>query len=514
MAIDMQKSVDGVKAKLSAFTTAQLVIIGLLGAVGIIAAGAFLRWVTAPSYDVLLAGLDPADAAAVTEHLETEGVPYELAAGGATVLVPSANLQEQRIAVAAAGLPEGSSQGYELLDAQGITSSSFQQQVAYQRALEGELAKTLGEMKDVRNATVHLAVPEEELYTDEQKPVQASVLLDTAGTLSNDSVEAVQRLVASGVPNLEPEAVTVSDTKGRLLSSDSAAGMSSSQLEAEQAIEDAAAARADTMLASVLGPNRAVVRVNAELDTAEHTSESETYDPQQSAVLRRQTSRETYEGNGEQTGGVVSLPDPTDGEDAAATSTYDKEEGNEEFGVTRQVEKETQAPGAMKRLSVAVMVDENAVGLPTDAVLTELVSNAVGVDAARGDTISLAAVPFQTPDETATEATTRDWTGPISTGVAATVLLLIAAVFLRALRRGKVDELPVPDLEPVDTPLELPASPAAIQQAEALALEAAPNKDDFDETEVLNLVENRPDEVTALIRGWLSEPVESGKKKK
>jgi flagellar M-ring protein FliF len=512
MAIDVQKSVAGVKGKLAAFTTAQLVIIGLLAAVGLIAAGAFLRWVTAPSYDVLLAGLDPADAAAVTQHLETEGVEYQLAAGGATVMVPSADLQAQRIAVAAAGLPEGSTQGYELLDAQGMTSSSFQQEVAYQRALEGELAKTLGEMKDVRSATVHLAVPEDELYTDEQKPVRASVLLDTAGTLPNDSVEAVQRLVASGVPNLEPEAVTVSDTKGRLLSSDSAAGLSSSQLEAEQAIEDAAAARADTMLASVLGPDRAVVRVNAELDTAERSTESETYDPQQTAVLRRQAAKENYEAEGMAPGGVVSVPDPLYPEAAAdGTSTYAKEEGNEEFGVSREVQRETQAAGALKRLSVAVMVDENAVGLPTDAVLTELVSNAVGVDAARGDTISLAAVPFQTPDEAPAEPAAKEWTGPLGTGVAATVLLAIAAVFLRAVRRGKVDELPVAALEADVQPVDL--EPQALEAAVApAALEAAP-RDEFDETQVLNLVESRPDEVTALIRGWLSEPAESGKKK-
>lgn len=505
--MDLQRLLAAAKARLSAFTSAQIVIIGLLAVVGLVAVGAFLRWVTAPSYDVLLAGLDPADAAAVTEQLESSGVPYELAAGGSTVLVPSSQLQAQRLAVAAAGLPEGQSKGYELLDAQGMTASSFQQQVAYQRALEGELARTLQGIKEVRSATVHLALPEEELYTDKQKPAQASVLLDTAGTLPGDTVQAVQRLVASAVPELEPEAVTVSDTRGKLLSSTDGAGVGSERFEAEQAVEDAAVARADTMLASVLGPGRAVVRVNAELDTAERSTESERYDPERTAVLRKQSAKEDYDAAGTAIGGVVSVPEP--GEDGTVDdgrSRYLKDETSEEYGVSREVQRVTEAPGALKRLSVAVMVDENAVGLPTDRVISELVANAVGVDAARGDTISVAAVPFADAEEPAPAAPGQDWTSHAGTGAAVLVLLGIGLAFLRALRHNRVDEVPLEDLEPAAEVHAL----AATEPAPALPAASAPDR--TSELQVLELVDARPDDVTALIRSWLSEPAESGKR--
>src|SRR4051812_45844570 len=185
----MALDVDGLKSRaqttLRKFSAPQLVIIGLLGAVGILAGVMFLRWVSTPTYDVLLAGLDSKDAAAITDKLKSEGVPYKLAGGGATILVPASQVDSERLAVAAAGLPKGTTSGYELLDKQGMTSSSFQQQVAYQRAIEGELSRSLSSIHGVRTATVHLAIPDQRLFSDQQQPAHASVLLDTDSELGD-----------------------------------------------------------------------------------------------------------------------------------------------------------------------------------------------------------------------------------------------------------------------------------------------------------------------------------------
>jgi flagellar M-ring protein FliF len=512
MAMDDARTTAQLRARLAQFSAPQKTIVALLAIVGIVATAGFFRWVTAPSYEVLMTGLSATDAAAVTEELTTAGVAYKLEGGGTTVLVPSESVQEQRLAVAAAGLPEGTTKGYELLDAQGMTSSSFQQKVAYQRAVEGELSKTLEQMKEVRTATVHLSVPEKELYTDKSEPARASVLLETSGTMDGDTVDSVQRLVAAAVPDLVPEGVTVSDTKGTLLSSDGGTGDGA---EAQQALEDAAVARADSMLTSVLGAGKAVVRVNAELDTASRTTESESYDPTKSVTLRKDSSKESYNG-GTGTGtaeGTVSVTDPapnggdgTTGSTTGAKNDYSKDDVQEEYGVTRQVDKTTEGPGALKRLTVAVVVDERAAGLTNQAV-QDLVSNAVGVDPARGDTISVATAAFPADagaTAAARAAAPQDWVRLGTIALAGFLLLVITLTFLRAARRGTVAEIPLTDLQL--SPEAAPILEAAANH-NSKALEASRNEAEQD-LRVLELVDSRPDEVSALIRSWLAEPVE------
>jgi len=499
MAMDVTQSLAGLRARLAQFSGPQKVIVGLLAVVGLVAVVTFGRWVSAPSYGVLMAGLEPTDAAAITAQLDAGGVPYKLEANGGTVLVPEGDLQAQRLAVAAAGLPEGTTQGYELLDAQGMTSSSFQQKIAYQRAVEGELSKTLEQMSDVRTATVHLSLPDDQLYTDKATPARASVLLDTQGTLPRESVESVQRLVAAAVPDLEPDGVTVSDTRGTLLSGDGA----TAGTDEEQTVEDAAAARADSMLASVLGAGHAVVRVNAEMDPTTRSSESETYDPKKTVTLRRDDSKETYDTTGTTNGGVVSVPDPVASASTNGTGTYAKDENNEEYGVTRKLDKSSVLPGALKRLTVAVVLDTRSPG-PSKQVVQDLVSNAVGLDPARGDTISVALAAFSGDTAPAPAPTTsRDWVRTGTTAFAVLLLLIVALAFLKAARRGTIAEIPLETLA-------LPSAdePAALERAQVLALDTSARDAAEQDARILELVDSRPDEVGVLIRNWLSEPGE------
>src|SRR5438477_6145355 len=176
---------------------------------------------SAPSYSVLFTGLDAKAASSVVDKLKADGVPYKLDNQGSAVLVPATKVYDLRLSLSAAGLPKGGTVGYELLDKQGLTTSEFTQKVDYQRAVEGELARTLMALDGVENASVHLAVPQDTLFTDNKQPTRASVLLKTSTDLSDDAVQSIVNLVASSVPNLNPNDVTVADTAGRVLSSPS-----------------------------------------------------------------------------------------------------------------------------------------------------------------------------------------------------------------------------------------------------------------------------------------------------
>ena len=233
-------------------------------------------------------------------------------------------------------------------------------------------------------------------------------------------------------------------------------------------------------------------------------------------TLRKENAKETYTGAGADAaaGGSVSVTDPalangTGSTASPAPSAYGKDDVKEEYGVTRQVEKATTAPGALKRMTVAVVLDDKVQGL-TNKNVQDLVANAVGLDTTRGDTISVAAAPFPADAAAAAggaasaAAAGPDYVRYGTLGLAGFVLLVITLTLLRAARRGTVNEIPLSDLalEPVDhTPVLEAAASRALDRAEA-----------DQDLKVLELVDSRPDEVSALIRSWLVEPVEAGKK--
>lgn len=501
-AMDVQGLKDRAVQSLKAFSPSQIAILGVLGVVAVVAALGFLSWVNTPTYQVLLAGLDAKDASAVTAQLEADGVEYQLEAGGTTVLVPADKLAAERLAVAAAGLPAAKTEsGWAVFDQQGMTSSSFQQQVAYQRAMEGTLGSTLTGIDGVDAATVHLALPEKSLFTEQQQPTRASVLLTTRGSLDGGAVDAVTRLVASSVPGLAPEDVSVSDDKGNLLS---ASDGGASGGEAQAALEDQLAVRATTMLDTLLGPGRAVVRVTAELDTASTSTDSEVYDDSKATVLSETGSLETYTAPpGTTAEGVLTTPAPLDG--ATGSGDYRKEQTSKERGVSRTVTSLKDGPGGVKRLTVAVAVDAGAPNAPTQAELRDLVSNAVGLDPARGDTIAVTTPAFVQPevDETVEAAGgPMGSIGAIAPSVLGGVLLLLVALgFLRTLKRGSSSEVPADE---VTAALASAGSPPALAAGGAKELPAGLAKRPQDAEGLVELVDEHPDEVTNLLRGWLA----------
>jgi flagellar M-ring protein FliF len=252
-------TLERARSTFATISLGQKVVIGLLAAGLLLGGFYFYSWITTPTQAPLFSNLAATDASAIVDELNAQGVAYELADGGSTIMVAKDAVYDLRLTMSGMGLPAGQDTGYALLDEQGITTSEFQQQVTYQRALEGELSKTLEALDGVNQAVVHVALPKDEVFVTEQGEPTASVLLDlAAGTqLSGEQIQAVTNLVSSSVQDMDPDQVTVTDSTGQVLSAagtgvTAAAGDARSQVE--QDYENRLADKAQQILDRVLAP--------------------------------------------------------------------------------------------------------------------------------------------------------------------------------------------------------------------------------------------------------------------
>ncbi|WP_346621845.1 flagellar basal-body MS-ring/collar protein FliF [Blastococcus montanus] len=506
----------------------QKVVIGLMLAGLTLGGFVFYSWITTPTQAPLFSNLAASDASAIVDELDAAGVSYELSDGGGTILVAKDAVYDLRLDMSGKGLPAGKDTGYALLDEQGITTSEFQQQVTYQRALEGELANTLESLAGVNSAVVHVALPEDEVFVSEKAQPTASVLLDLApGTaLSGEQILAVTNLVSSSIRDMSPDQVTVADASGRVLSSpgqgvSAAAGDARSQVEQEY--EDRLATKAQAMLDQVLGPNRSVVSVRAEVDLAKRNTTSETYDfDEGTPPLSEQHTTETYEGGGAPVGGILgpeNMPDAAENA-GAGESNYEKDSWTANNAVGKTVEVVEGAPGDLKRLTVSVVMDDAVAGNLNQQQMTNLMTNAVGLDPARGDDIAIAAMPFDDAAaenaaaamEAAREAEAAEqmWSMIRTGGIAAGIALVVLIVWLRSRRREEEIE---DDYEPLELDADMLAELDRLRVA-STRQEVAPDNAALEleaverarvRGEISTMVSERPDEVAAMLRGWLSE---------
>ncbi|MGY1747457.1 flagellar basal-body MS-ring/collar protein FliF [Blastococcus sp. SYSU D00695] len=515
----------------SAFETISLgqkVVIGLL-VVGLGLGGFFFyNWITTPSMAPLFSNLASSDASAIVDELNAAGTSYELADGGQTILVAQDQVYDLRLAMSGKGLPAGSDTGYALLDEQGITTSEFQQQKTYQRAIEGELANTLEAMDGVQQAIVHVALPEDEVFATDEADPTASVLLDLApgAELSGEQIQSITNLVSSSVEGMAPEQVTVSDTSGQLLSAagqgvTAASGDARSQVETDY--ENRLAANAQGILDTVLGPGHARVSVRADVDMNVTQEEATTYTDSGAPPLSEQNASENYTGAGAAVGGVLGPENAADAGTGGGESSYTTDSSTTNNSVNTTVTSTAVAPGNIKRLTVAVVLDGTVAGNLNQAQVQDLIGNSVGLDVARGDDISVASMPFDTTaaDEAAAEmAAAREaekdaamWSlvknGAIGLGIA----LLVLIVWLRSRRRREEDEDDELELDD-DVMAELERLRVASTRDEtalmdrvvdnrALELEAAERA--RVRGEISTMVSERPDEVAQMLRGWLTE---------
>jgi flagellar M-ring protein FliF len=384
-----------------------------------------------PDYAVLFSNLQPDEANAVVQKLDAGKIPHRLADGGATILVPHEAVYEQRVALAGEGVVKaGGGTGFELFDRTNLGMTDFQEKIAKTRATEGELQRTISGLGPVQSARVHIAAPEASLYSTTQQPTTASVAIQTkvGMQLNAQEVRGITQLVSGAVAGLKPENVTIVDQNGTILrpsaleeagsvaDSTSALKHTQDQLLAKEKYESNLQQSLQGLLDATIGAHRSAVRVNTEMNFDANATETKSFAPQ-GTVRSAQTERETYNGNGAPRTAAGGVPGTTtnvvptyQGTQAQTTGRYGKTKTTTNYEVTESTAKHIDAPGKLTRLSVAVLVNvPGAAAVPANAnanaaayvvanadvqKIQHAVAAAAGIDPARGDQISVEAIPF------------------------------------------------------------------------------------------------------------------------
>ncbi|MEN3309201.1 MAG: flagellar M-ring protein FliF [Micromonosporaceae bacterium] len=517
-------------ATFGSFTPGQkaVTILGVL----VLAVGgyAFSTWAAQPSYAPLFSNLSATDAGAIVDKLSSNGTPYKLADGGATIMVPQSQVYDVRLKMSGQGLPAQSDSGYALLDKQGITTSEFMQNVGYQRALEGELAKTIKSINGVRSATVHLAIPQKDVFADDQQKPTASVLISSGKTPQQDQIQAIVHLVAASVVGLDPSQVTVASADGTVLSTgDGQAVSAATGLRQQQTsdFEQRMNTALEQMLASVVGNGHVVVKTTADLDYDQTQTKTQTYvAPSPSTPpLSQSNNTETYAGTGGNTGGVLGPNNIQVPNGVAGSGTYSRSTNTQDNAVGLVSETRNSAPGNLRKLSVAVLLDASTAKNVSLGQIQSLVSSAVALTPSRGDTIAVGSMPFDqtTADKAkaaiadANKATQQEQLMSMAkTGVMVAAVLALLFLAWRASRKSKRSRLSdeeVAQLERIQATAgkrKTGGAPAAIgDDSDLAALEAraalAPEDRPDYRTEISTLVERQPDNVAQVLRDWLAE---------
>ena len=412
----LKGTLDKLRATLAGFSVAQKTIVVILVAALALGAFALTSWLTKPTYTPLFSGIDPVDASAIVEQLKADGVPYQLTAGGQTILVPEESVYQERLTAAAAGLPSTNGEGgYSLLDTMGVTSSEFQQDVTYKRAIEGELAKTIMAMKGVKTASVQLAVPEESVFVSEQKDPTASVFVETQGgaTLTDQQVQAIVNLTSASVEGMKTTDVAVTDASGAVLSQIGTGAVGGAGDQAGD-YETKVQSSVQAMLDKVVGVGNSSVVVAADLDQDAGTRVTESFSQPTTGpiALSESSTTEQYGAGAAGAGGTgatgvlgpdnIAVPNntATAGGTAAGGAAGDDGYVNESATKNNAVDKTTETmsvpSGGVSRQTVSVALDANAAKNVNLQSINDLVTAAAGIDAARGDDVQVALVDFDT----------------------------------------------------------------------------------------------------------------------
>jgi flagellar M-ring protein FliF len=473
-----------------------------------------------PSYSTLEAGIDPAQTGKITSTLSAQGISYQLQNNGTAIAVNSSQTAQARVALATAGLLTNQQPGFALLDKQQLGQSNFQQQLTYERALEGQLAQTIETIDGVSSATVNLVIPnsQDQLFSDQSQPATASVLLG-GSQLASSSVRGIAQLVASSVPSLSVNKVTITGADGSLLwpSSDGSAGGATTQQQADQKYDAAMTSQVNAMLAQTLGVGKAQVVVNANVNANQATQDQLVY-AKKGTPLSQTTSNETLKGGSASAAGVSgtagNIPAYTAGGTGGGSgSNYSNKTTNTTFGVNKTITHTVVAPGNVLNQSVSVLVDKSvpATSLPA---IKQAVANAVGLNAKRGDTLSVGQLAFAK-----TPAVTPPAAGPASmmkyakygaAGLGSLIFLVFAGRMLRRREREAFAGQPT-WLRELETPRTLasleagqPGGGAVVANAptEIQALRSPVN---VARRQVEDLVERDPERVAQQVRQWMGE---------
>lgn len=466
-----------------------LVIVPLL-----LCAAAFgvVRWKHESDFRPLYTSLSPEDASALVQKMREAGIEYRLDETGTSISVSSGHVADARLALAGAGLPHTGRIGFELFDKGNLGASDFTEQVNYRRALEGELERTVATLAEVEQARIHITFAKESMFLDSREEAKATVVLKLrhSGALQPSSVTAIANLVASAVNNLNPHGVAIIDANGRLLNRprDNQSGdesLADANLEYRRQVESDMTARINNALEPILGPGRFRAGVNVDCDFTSSEESDETFDGSKSAILQSQATEESASAGsaGGQPGTASNLPHPPAKETAGSSGLIRRTE-NVNYQPSRTVRKTISPKGSVRRVSTAVLIDQNVrwegAGAKAKKILIppgpemlkgvrDVIAGITGYNEVRGDLITVESLPFEntvsaeqpSPAPLPSKPVSFDFKQPVVLYGGAIVALLTIAVVVLLFRqpgkRGKSGRAAAEDTAPPALAAETPA---------------------------------------------------------
>ena len=468
---------------------------------------------SAPSYTTMLTGLDPAETGKITAALDSGGVSYQIENNGTGLAVVKGQVAQARIALAEKGLPGKGQPGFELFDKQKLGASDFQQKVTYQRALEGQIASTIGQIQGVSGAQVSLVLPEDQLFSQDQTPATAAVLLSGSATsLDPSAVRGIASLVSSSVKGLKPASVSITDASGTLLwpNSDSGGGSGGgvNKLTAQARYNTQLQGSLDAMLVQTLGADKARVQVSSDLNVDETSLDKLTY-AKKGVPLKTTDETERLRGTGGASGGTTgsasNLPSYATSGAAGGNSNYQRKSTQTDFGVDKTVQRTKVAPGQVNRLSVGLVVDKSVPAAQV-AQIKNAVSAAAGIDAKRGDVLNVSQVAFAKPAAAAPAAgPAGDIMGYAKYGAVGVGLLAFLFFVMRHLKKRERESLGEPTwLRQIEAPTTL-ADLEAGRTTRMSALAGEMPGPTATRLSAERIAEEDPERVAQQIRTWMQE---------
>ena len=494
-------------------------------------------WTGSPDYQVLYSNLSPEDAGSIMNSLKESKIPCKTSGNGNSILIPREQIHEIRLDLASRGLPRGSGVGFEIFDNTKLGMTEFVQNVNYQRALQGELSRTINGFDEVESSRVHIVMPSKSLFLEDETPATTSIILKLrpGRRLREAQVQAVVHLVSSSVAGLSPESVTIVDNYGKMLAgnkADSESGTSNSdQLALQEKMEKGLETRIQSMLEKPLGPGKAIVRVSCELDFKRQERTEEKFFPDKNAVRSEQLFNESSKGSGTGPSGVPGILSNTSaadmtgdnagkktGQSGAAGNDFLKQERTVNYEISKVTSHTIEPFVTIKRISIAVIIDgirkladkedakEEWVYVPrTEEEMGKyerIVKRAANFDPARGDEVEVVNIPFE-PSETIAFEPDQDEKGwlsyvekyaPSTKPVFLGLFFILTFLFVvRPLVRWLTSS-------PAKNSQMLNQLPKTLEEIESEHGKNLPYRD-----KAMALIEKNQENNLALLRGWLNE---------
>ena len=534
-------------------TPARRIGVFLTALVIVFATIALFRFTGETTYQPLMSNLSPEDAAGIIRTLREKRIPFKVDDTGRNISIPAESVYDLRLELSTMGLPQSGVVGYEVFDKQSLGTTSFVQKVNQKRALEGELMRTINQIKGVRRSRIHLAIPQKSTFVEDQKKTTASVVLDLEpGTqLSEKQVFGIGNLVARGVEGMDVADVVIVDSMGKTLSrnaSDALSQATASQLDFKQKIEGDLERRIEEMLSRVVGEGRVVARVSADLDFSQVSETQTIYDAEGSAVRSVQRDNKSMEGSRPGPGGVPGAqsnqPGVQGGNGSQVRSDTKSASEVTNYEVPQTIRKTARSVGQVNRLSVAVVVDghlvraKNEEGEVTSKVepwsadklkeFETVIATAAGIDRTRGDTIEIrnmefSQVDFEDAQRTVAEAERQSYFKNMLTyGLVGLMILmfflLVVRPFIRWITDNTIDSvdsfLPqtIEELERLQKNAQLPgmeeAVPVMPEQIDPEKVEGEMIKE-----KIITMVDSNPQKAALILHDWLHMDMDEANEK-